>query len=609
MRSLQPSRDVRIASASGAITDLPENLAELAKNANVDFIIGDWMSEYNMTTRGSQKVTNTDEAAFEQQFVDSLTVALPDLAKRKIKLAVNAGASDTKRLHNKTLELVKGAGLHLTVAWIEGDEVLDIVEACKKEGQRFRNITTGQFLSDWEYEPIYAQCYLGCFGIAEALKQGADIVVCGRVADAAPTMGAAAYWHGWSRNSYAQLAHSLIAGHLIECSYYVTGGNFTGFKSLPQSSDGTGLLNLPMARVREDGTFFIEAHEIPGRGGEVSVNTCRTQLLYELQGKRYYNSDVVAILDQIKIEEGDGRNSVYVYNVGFEKPPPTTKVGLTAFGGYQAEIHYFLVGLDIEEKAALLENQLRQYLKGNFSLLKFTTSGTSTSNPVSQDAATVDLRIFAQSKSRNDLSDANFLKPCFNMVMSTYPGATFAVDARQALPKPFNEYFVTILPQSLLNHTAHIPALDKSVRVDAPTDTVPYTFEQDIELTVDPIDLFSLGPTVIAPLGYVVHARSGDKGSDCNVGFYVRNEDEYPWLKSLLSIERIKELLQNDYNGKRIERFELPNICAVHFLLKDHLDRGVASSSTYDVLGKNVAEYLRAKHVQIPKKFLDRGRI
>jgi hypothetical protein len=560
MGSTHPSRDVRIASASGAVTDLPENLAELAKNANIDFIIGDWMSEYNMTSRGTQKATNKEEAAFEQQFVDSVTVALPDLARRKIKLAVNAGASDTKRLHDRIVELVKERGLNLTVAWIEGDEVLEIVKNCQKKGQTFRNITTGQFLNDWEFEPIYAQCYLGCFGIVEALKHGADIVVCGRVADAAPTMGAAAYWHGWSRNAYSQLAHSLIAGHLIECSYYVSGGNFTGFKSLPKSTDGTGLLNLPIARVRDDGTFFIEVHEIPGRGGEVSVNTCRTQLLYELQGRRYYNSDVVAILDQIKIEEGEGRNSVYVHNIGYEKPPPTTKVGLTAFGGYQAEVHYFLVGLDIEEKAALLETQLRQYLKGNFSLLKFTVSGTPSSNPVSQDAATVDLRIFAQSKSQDDLSEDNFLKPCFNMVMSTYPGATFAVDARQALSKPFNEYFVTIIPQSLLNHTAHIPTLETSVKIGAPADTVPYTFEQDIESTVDPIDLSGLGPTTIAPLGYVVHARSGDKGSDCNVGFYVRHEDEYPWLRSLLSVERLKELLQNDYNGKRIERFELPNI-------------------------------------------------
>lgn len=562
MGSIEVVRDVRIASASGAITDLPDNLALLAENADIDFIVGDWMSEYNMTSRGTQKAAAAgallETPAFEQHFVDAVKEALPHIARRGIKLAVNAGASDTKRLHDRLVDLVKEKGLSLTVAWVEGDEVMDVVNKCRTSGQKFRNITTGQDLSAWEFDPIYAQCYLGSWGIVEAFNHGADIVVCGRVADASPTMAAAAFWHKWSRQSYSELAHSLVAGHLIECSFYVSGGNYTGFKSLPQGT--SPLLNLPIARVRQDGTFFVECHSTPGRSGEVSVNTCRSQLLYELQGKRYYNSDVVALLDQIKMEQA-APNSVLVSNVGFDKPPPTTKVGITALGGYQAEVHYFLVGLDVEEKAALLERQLRAYLKTEaFTLLKFMVSGSVGSNPSSQDAATVDFRIFAQAKTAEAVSENNFLKPCLNMVMSTYPGATFAVDARQGIPKPFNEYFVTILPQNLLNHTAHIPSFNTAVKIDAPTDTVPYTFEQDIDHTADPLPLTSWGPTTNAPLGYVVHARSGDKGSDCNVGFYVRHEDEYGWLRSLLSVERIKELLQNDYNGKRIERFELPNI-------------------------------------------------
>jgi Acyclic terpene utilisation family protein AtuA len=562
MGSLNPQRPVRIASASGAVTDRRENLAEIAKDADVDFIVGDWMSEYNMAIRGTLKSTRgsqlSDVAAFEYQFLDSFIDALPDLAKRDIKLVVNAGSCDTEKLHNALVELIKAQGVQLTVAWVEGDECLDVVEDCRAQGQKFRNITTGQLLDNWEFKPIYAQCYLGCWGIVEALRKGADIVVCGRVADAAPTMAAAAFWHDWSRDLYSELAHSLIAGHFIECSFYVTGGNFTGFKSLPQGI--SPLLHPPIARIQADGTFFIECHKFPGRSGEVSINTCRSQLLYELQGKRYYNSDVVAILDQIKLEQA-GPDSVYVYNIGYEKPPPTTKVGLTAFGGYQAECHYFFVGLDIEEKAALLERQLRSYLKEeDFTVLKFTTSGVPASNPASQDACTVDFRIFAQAKTEEVLSKRRFIEPCWNIVMSTYPGATFAVDYRQGFPKPFNEYFVSILPLERLNHVAHIPSLDCSVKIDAPTDTVPYTFEQDIEETVDPVSLSSFGPTTTAPLGYVVHARSGDKGSDCNVGFFVRHEDEYPWLRSLLSIDFMKQLLQNDYNGKRVERFELPNI-------------------------------------------------
>lgn len=559
---------VRIGSASGAVTDLPDNLAVLARDADVDFIIGDWMSEYNMTMRGAAKASRnrnstssspeSDQGEYEDQFLESLELAVDDLARRHTRLVVNAGASDPQKLHDQVVALVEDRALALKVAWIEGDEVLSAVAQCRAEGQDFRNITTGQMLSQWAHTPLYAQCYLGCWGIVEALKAGADIVICGRVADASPTMAAAAFWHEWSRQQFRELAHSLVAGHLIECSFYVTGGNFSGFKSLPKGA--SALLDPPVAHVFPDGTFEIRKHATGNRSGHVSRDTCRSQLLYEIQGRRYYNADVVAVLDQVKMEER-GENVVYVYNIGFEKPPPTTKVGITAQGGFQAEAHYFLTGLDVKEKAALLEHQLRTLLDvKSFSTLKFTTSGTAAPDPESQDAATVDLRIFAQSASKEALMPAKFIRPCFNIIMSTYPGATFAIDTRQGLPKPYLEYFVAILPQSLVRHRAHLPGLAQTINIPAPTDTKPFLYHQEIEECTDPKPLSSFGPSTVAPLGFVVHARSGDKSSDCNIGFYVRYEDEYEWLKSLLSVEKIKQLLQDDYKGGRIERFELPNI-------------------------------------------------
>lgn len=558
-----PSRPVRVGSASGAVTDLPQNLSILARDAEVDFIIGDWMSEYNMTKRGAAKASRcgsdvSETAEYEDQFLESLEPALEDLERRGIRLAVNAGASDAAKLHERVVALVKAKGLSLKVAWIEGDEVFAAVKKSLNAGQEFRNITTGENLSDWEFDPIYAQGYLGCWGIVEALRAGADIVVCGRVADAAPTMAAAAFWHDWSRTQYAELAHSLIAGHLIECSFYVTGGNFSGFKSLTQGT--SCLLDPPIAHIFSDGTFEVRKHQSGTRSGNVSRDTCRSQLLYELQGKRYYNSDVVAIVDQIIIEQ-KGDDVVLVKNVGFERPPPTTKIGITAHGGFQAEAHYFFTGLDIEEKAALLEKQLRAILDTkSMSLLKFTTTGCCAPDPASQDAATIDFRIFAQSRDESALSPDNFLRPCFNIVMSTYPGATFATDARQALPKSYLEYFVTILPQASMIHRAHLPALGRIIDVPAPTDTIPYRYHQDVEDPATGTSLMSFGPTTKAPLGYIVHARSGDKGSDCNVGFYVRYEDEFGWLQSLLSTATIKKLLGKDYVGGRVERFELPNI-------------------------------------------------
>jgi len=153
-------------------------------------------------------------------------------------------------------------------------------------------------LSDWDNEPIYAQCYLGSFGIAEALRNGADIVLCGRVADASPTIGCAAHYFGWGREDYSQLAHAFVAGHFIECSTYVTGGNFSGFKSLPGKSLNLG---FPIVQMESDGQFYVTKQQ--GHDGMVTVDTCKAQLLYEIQGPLYYNSDVVAILDSVKIEQ------------------------------------------------------------------------------------------------------------------------------------------------------------------------------------------------------------------------------------------------------------------------------------------------------------------
>lgn len=132
----------------------------------------------------------------------------------------------------------------------------------------------------------------------EAFKQGADIVLCGRVTDASPAMACAAHHFSWQRNDYEELAHAFVAAHLIECSSYVTGGNFSGFKSLKGKFVD---IAFPIAEIRPNGRFVITKQS--GRDGMVTVETCKAQLLYEIQGPYYYNPDVVAVLDEIVIEQ------------------------------------------------------------------------------------------------------------------------------------------------------------------------------------------------------------------------------------------------------------------------------------------------------------------
>jgi hypothetical protein len=491
------------------------------------------------------------------------------------------------------------------VAYVTGDDVLETI---KKSDSTFRNIYTNETLSSWSFTPIHAQAYLGGLGIATAFAHGADIVICGRVSDASPVIGSAFWWHDWKRSDLDQLANAFVTGHLIECSNYVCGGNFTGFKTLEDKNWHS--IGYPIAEISKDGS--VELTKQLGSGGLVSPDTCKSQLLYEIQGPQYYNSDVTALLSNISFHH-ISTNRVALRGVCSAPPPPTTKVGITARGGFQAEITWFLVGLDIAAKARMLEAQIRHELtpfSKNYTLLSFSCLGSSAPNVPNQNAATVTFRCLAQARVSDYVAPDKFLRPVIDVIMESYPGATFHLDYRQGIPKPIFEYYVTLIPQSTVHHEVHLPS-GRSLAIPPPPVTQTYALQQpSLPSTSSPVNLSSLGPTTFMPLGTIVHARSGDKGSDCNVGFWVSNPKYYPWLRTLLSIEKIKELLGEEYReGRKIDRFELPELWGVHFLLKEHLDRGVSCTGSVDFLGKNVAEFLRSRFVEVPTKFLAEGKI
>jgi hypothetical protein len=207
------------------------------------------------------------------------------------------------------------------------------------------------------------------------------------------------WWHGWDRNSdFDQIAGSLIAGHLIECSSYVCGGCYAGFKDL---FDGCENIGFPIAEIFSSGVCAITKEDNTGR--EISVGSVASQLLYKIQGPQYYGSDVVAVIEGIQMTQ-EGKDRVVVSGIKGKPPPTTTKVGITAKGGYQAEFHFLFVGLDLGQKAEWTEKQIRSSMGKNvdrFSCLKFTLNGYSPEDPWNQDVATVDFRVFAQMKDRS----------------------------------------------------------------------------------------------------------------------------------------------------------------------------------------------------------------
>ncbi|KAH7079952.1 hypothetical protein BKA63DRAFT_562667 [Paraphoma chrysanthemicola] len=630
--STDRKRAVRIAGCSGGFLDRADAITRMASDPDVDVIMGDWLSEMTMTVHGSGKVKHRStqngsaplsleerkkNAMFAETFISCFEPAIPNLVKNGAKLAVNAGASDTELLAEVVVDMLEkqGAG-NLKVAWIEGDDVTGQVNALIKKGEKFESLMHGKMLEQWGMEPICAQAYLGGLCMAEALRQGADIVIAGRVADAAPVIGASAWWHEWRNDQFDELAAALVAGHLIECSTYVTGGYYSMFKDLIKQGKHVNM-GFPIAEVESDGTVVITKEK--DSGGCVTVGTCTSQLLYEIQGPLYYNCDVTADLQDIKMEQL-GEDLVRVTGVKGLPPPPTTKVGITAPAGYQCEWHFFMCGLDIEEKCKITEDQIRHTMGDNvkrFTTLKFHQNGSSPIDARNQDVSTVDFRCFAQTSDpelvRPDIPNG-FNRWCVEVFLQSAPGLSLSNDLRQTVPKPYYEYWPSLLPQDQLPlHVHNLWGKKKVTNLSAPTITKEYPRQQPSYETDSPVDLSAFGETVRAPLGYIVAGRSGDKASDCNCGFFVRHDDEWDWLRSFMTVDRVKELLgPEEYEGKGskpIDRFEMPHLRAVHFLLHDHLDRGYNACSTYDTLGKNAMEYLRAKTVDLPKKFLDRGRI
>jgi len=610
---------IRIGNVSGATGDHPHAMARMVRSGNVDVITGDWLSEMNIAWNSIAMKEIGPHVGYENGFYVQLEECIDDIVSRNIRVVTNAGALNPLALVDKIRQLCEKKGYPpSTVAVVLGDNVFEQVTSTTATGglSRFPHLDHPETtLRDWDFTPSSANAYIGCWGIVEALRAGSQIVICGRCTDASPVMGAAAWHYGWREDQYTELAGALVAAHLIECGPYVVGANFSGFKDfLPDLVD----LAFPVAEIDAGGGCVIT--RTTEGGGHVTPETVKAQLLYELQGHLYLNPDVVADLADIRVEkcpDADSREEERVRVLGVKglPPPPSTKVMVAAEGGYQAEATFYLNGLDIAEKAIMMRNQLAYLFKDNkFSKFSIEQYGSVVPNPSSQQAGTVQLRVFAQAREKKDIEPVKFKIPIYAVRMQSYAGYHMSLDFRTMEPKAFMEIFPTLISLADVNHRVVLHD-GTEIAVKPPRETADYpVVRPSVDVTAAPVDLVSLGPTEFVPLGSIVHARSGDKANNSNVGFFVRHADEYPWLCTVLTVECLKQLFGDDWftaghPSRRVERVEFPGILAVHFRILDNLNGGIASSDRIDGLGKGVGEYLRSKFVHVPKKFLARGRI
>ncbi|RDW59086.1 hypothetical protein BP5796_12010 [Coleophoma crateriformis] len=596
------------------IGDPSEEMYRQATMGDVDFITGDYLAEVNIAGN-AEAYANKQHPGWEATAWEGIQQTIEVIAEKKIKLAINGGALNPQGLAEITASLVKEKGLDLKVCFVSGDNLLDVLgptmpvtlaelpphlDGTNKEVKH--SPSTLAFLEK-RMKIASSNAYLGARGIVTAFEQGADIVICGRCSDASPVIAAAWYWHSWSATDYDALAGSLVAGHLIECSAYVTGGNFAGFDKY----DLKDLIRpgFPIAEIEHDGSCVITKHE--NTGGMVNVDTVRCQLLYELQGNVYLHGDSKAYLDDVAVEQ-NGKDRVHVHGIRGAPPPPTTKWAIFYHGGFECQILLNAAGYATEKKWDLIEMQFRSLLGKDgleaLETIEFQRIGVPAPNPKSQNSSTTYLRVFAEAREKDSLE--RIMRALKNISLRHFSGFHSSLDWRTAVPRPFIAYYPSIYKQDDINERVTFIGKDGELTDSFSAGHPPKYDELEERASYDaaPVVEFS-GPTRQIRLGDIALARSGDKGSNLNFGIFVQTTKQWDWLRSFMSRDQMRKLLGTDARDEYfIERVEFPKIHAVHFVIYGILGRGVSSSTRLDGFGKGFADFIRDIVVEVPEEIL-----
>ncbi|MGN6605619.1 MAG: acyclic terpene utilization AtuA family protein [Jatrophihabitans sp.] len=553
---------LRIANASGFYGDRADALREMLTGGEIDVLTGDYLAELTMLILARDRMKDAS-TGYAKTFLRQLESTLGLIVERGVQVVVNAGGLNPSGLANAVRVLADNLGLEVDVAHVEGDDLRE----------RAAELGLGS--------PLAANAYLGAWGIAECLRNGAQIVVTGRVTDASLVVGPAAARFGWSRDDHDALAGAVVAGHVIECGTQATGGNYAFFGEIADLRRP----GFPIAEMRADGSSVITKH--PGTGGAVTVGTVTAQLLYEIGGARYAGPDVTARFDAITLAE-DGPDRVAISGVRGEAPPPTLKVGLNTLGGYRNEVTFVLTGLDIEAKAELVKAQLAD-LDAQWTLAR-------TDHPdadVQEEAAAL-LHCVVRGPDPKTVGRA-FSGAAIELALASYPG--FHVTAPPSDASPYGVFTAALVPQDAVPHVA---CLSDGRHVDIAPAIATRALEPVPEPAVAPSPA---GPTRRLPLGTIIGARSGDKGGSANIGLWARSDDAYRWLVATLDVPGLKRLLP-ETASLHVDRHLLPNLRAVNFVVEGILGEGVASNVRHDPQAKALGEWLRSRVVDIPESLL-----
>lgn len=348
---------IRIANAQGFWGDSSLGPIRTVQEGPIDYLTLDYLAEVTMSIMQKQKMRNP-QTGYAKDFVDTLGSILPICKERGIKVIANAAGVNPQACLEAVEAQIKKLGISgMRVGIVGGDDILDSLDAHVANGEGFENLEFDQPFSQIRDQITSANAYIGAQPLVEALQQGADIVITGRISDPSLALAPLIYEFGWSMDDYDKLSAGTVLGHLLECGSQSTGGNYTRWRDVPDMAN----IGYPVAEAKADGSFVLTKHD--NTGGLVNAETVTSQLLYELADpENYMGPDCIADFTSIQLAEV-GQNRVALTGIKGKAPTSTYKVSMSYQQGYKILTTLCIAGPDAVDKAHAISDMLFKRLE------------------------------------------------------------------------------------------------------------------------------------------------------------------------------------------------------------------------------------------------------
>ena len=586
---------VRIGGASGFWGDSSVACAQLVRRGQVDYLVFDYLAELTMSILAAMRA-KVPEAGYATDFVDvAMKSVIRDIAAKGIKVVSNAGGVNPAGCAAALGKLADEAGVKLKIAIVEGDDVLPHMEALRAAGMR--EMYSGAELPK---KILSANVYLGAIPIARALAAGADVVITGRCVDSAVALGPLMHEFGWREDDFDRLAAGSLAGHILECGCQATGGLFTDWESVPRWED----IGYPILECHADGSFVVT--KAPGTGGLVNRAVVAEQMLYEMGDPgAYVLPDVVCDVTGVEVAEL-APDRVRVSGARGRAPTPTYKVCATYPDGYRCTAILNIIGIDAAKKArrtaeailARTRTIFREQNLADYSATRVEVLGAeSVYGPHARSAGTREavLRLAVAHGNRQALEI--FSREIAPAGTSWSPGTTGMGGGRPKVAPALKPCFF-LLEKSKCEPSITLDGGREVVVVPAAGGYV-----SDLRKPAPGEILVPQGATRSVPLVRLAWGRSGDKGDSANIGIIARRSEFLPLLRAQLTRVAVKQYFSHLVLGE-VERFEVPGIHALNFLMREALGGGGMASLRVDPLAKGYAQMLLDFPMSVPEEWL-----